>query len=182
VEALNRMGKLPGILLFCVVLLFSCEKEAQIPTAILRDPTLTLSQSDETLREISLRAQGELPVFIRKMQNPGLGEGDFMIKHPFPADEGSGFRYEELWLGEIRFDDGRYSGVLANQPYHISAYRAGDRVFFAIDDISDWMYTQDGQIIGGGSIRYLNEGIPELDRDAATSAWYERFSPSPAYP
>ncbi|MDR2403709.1 MAG: DUF2314 domain-containing protein [Spirochaetaceae bacterium] len=176
------MGKLPGILLLFAVLLFSCEKKAQIPAAIPRDPTLALSQSDEILREISLRAREELPVFIRKMQNPGLGEGDFMVKHPFPADERSGFRYEELWLGEIRFDHGRYSGVLVNQPYHISAYKAGDRVFFAIDDISDWMYTQDGQIIGGDSIRYLIEGIPELDRDAATSAWYERFVPSSAYP
>jgi uncharacterized protein YegJ (DUF2314 family) len=176
------MGRLPGILLFSVVLLFSCEKKPPIPAAPPRDPTLALSQSDGTLLEIRRRARETLPVFIRKMQNPEPGEGDFMVKYPLPADKRSGFRHEELWLGDIGFNDGRYSGVLVNQPYHVSAYRAGDRVFFAIDDVSDWMYTRDGRIVGGLSIKYLIEGIPELDRDAAASAWYERFVPSPAYP
>jgi uncharacterized protein YegJ (DUF2314 family) len=175
------MAKLRGILLFFAVFLFSCEKKTPGPGAIPRDPALALSQSDGTLREIGLRAREELPVFIRKMQKPGPGEGGFMVKCPFPADQGSGFRHEELWIGEIDFEDGRYSGVLINQPYHIGACRAGDRVFFSLDDISDWMYTRDGRIVGGLSVKYLIEGIPELDRDAAASAWYESFAPSSDY-
>jgi uncharacterized protein YegJ (DUF2314 family) len=176
------MGKLRGILLFSAALLFSCEKKAPIPPAIPRDPAQALSQSDGTLGEIRRRALAELPLFIRKLQNPAPGEGNFMVKYPFPADEGSGFRHEEIWLGELRFVDGRYSGVLINQPYHVSSCRAGDRVVFSINDISDWMYLQDGRIAGGLSVKYLIEGIPELDRDAAASAWYEGFVPPPASP
>jgi uncharacterized protein YegJ (DUF2314 family) len=117
-----------------------------------------------------------MPSFLRKLQNPGPGEANFMVKCPFPADEGSGFRFEEIWLRDISFAGGVYSGALANQPYYVGPLKTGGRVSFAIDDISDWMYTKDGRIVGGLSIKYLIEGIPELDRDAAASAWYGRFT------
>jgi uncharacterized protein YegJ (DUF2314 family) len=44
-----------------------------------------------------------------------------------------------------------------------------------MDTISDWMYTRGEAVIGGLSVKYLIERIPELDRDADISAYYRRF-------
>lgn len=142
---------------------------------MVRDPVLYASQSDERLAEISRRARETLPVFIRKLQTPAEDEGNFRIKYPFAADPGSGLSREHLWLGDITFKDGLYYGTILNEPYYITGLKAGDVTVFDIETISDWMYTRGEAIIGGLSVKYLIERIPELDRDAGISAYYRRF-------
>jgi uncharacterized protein YegJ (DUF2314 family) len=163
------------LLLIPGLLLFSCGSGGPAEPAGVRDPVLYAGQSDEALKEISRRARETLPVFIRKLQNPAEDEGNFRIKYPFASDPGSGFGHEHLWLGNITFKDGRYYGTILNKPYYIAGFSAGDLTAFDIDSISDWMYTKGNAILGGLSTKYLIERIPELDRDAETSAYYRRF-------
>jgi uncharacterized protein YegJ (DUF2314 family) len=167
--------------MFLSLLLSCCGKSdapstgAQRPVSAV-DPVFQISGSDEQLHAIARRARETLPEFIRKLQNPGPGERDFRIKYPFRADTGSGFTDEHIWLTDITFKEGGYYGTIANQPYYVSRLNAGDQVSFYIDDISDWMYRRGEAIIGGLSIKYLIEQTPEIDRDAAASAWHARFS------
>jgi uncharacterized protein YegJ (DUF2314 family) len=167
------------LLLFPVVFLCSCGGDASSGSAALRDPVLYASQSDEALGEISRRARESLPVFIRRLQNPAGDEGNFCVKYPFASDPESGFSHEHLWLGDISFKDGLYYGTVLNRPYYVTGLGLGDLTVFDIDAISDWMYTKGEAVIGGLSIKYLIEGIPELDRDAGMSAYYRRFQKSP---
>ena len=142
-----------------------------------REYIIQAQRDEEALERISKIAQDTFTLFIRHLQRPGRGEDMFRVKYPFPADRESGFSVEHLWLKDIRFIDGRYYGVVTNQPFYISAIKAGDQVPFQADEISDWMYRKDGYIIGGLSIRYFISGIPELDRDEVLSAYYLRFQP-----
>ena len=98
------------------------------------------------------------------MARPETGEEQFSIKSPFKADDDSGIIMEHLWLGGIHFRDGVYYGVLANTPLHVSGMSQGDTVAFDIESISDWMFIQDGTIVGGRSIQYLLKQIPENRR------------------
>jgi uncharacterized protein YegJ (DUF2314 family) len=163
------------LLLFPALLLFSCGESVPSESAAQREPVLYADQADEALREIRRQAQETLPVFIRKLQTPTRDEKNFRIKYPFPSDPGSGFSSEHLWLGNITFKDGQYYGTVLNKPYYIKDLDTGDVTVFTIDDISDWMYTKGDAIVGGLSIKYLIEQIPELDRDAGMSAYYRRF-------
>jgi uncharacterized protein YegJ (DUF2314 family) len=155
-----------------IVLLFSCGKN-QGPQE--RDFTLQRDIQDEELQRIAREARKEFPGFIRKLQRPGKGERNFRVKYPFAADEESGFRYEELWLGNIVFKDRTYYGEVSNQPFHIPDLNIGDRVSFYGDTITDWMYERDGAIAGGRSIKYLIEQTSELDRDPALTEWLAKF-------
>jgi uncharacterized protein YegJ (DUF2314 family) len=169
-------------LLSVLFLLFSCvraEKTPSEPAVNSREITAYLDQGDPELERIRLEAQAEFAAFARRLQSPGLGEGNFRVKCAFPADQGSGFGFEQLWLGNISFKNGRYYGEAANRPYYIRGLNLGDRLAFTEDDITDWMYEQDGLIIGGRSIKLLIERIPELDRDAALNEFYRRFAPEP---
>jgi uncharacterized protein YegJ (DUF2314 family) len=148
------------------LLLLACGGRAtgKTPLAI-ADPTLHLDQNDAELDRIAEQARATLPVFVRRLRHPMDGDDNFRIKCPFRADSGSGFSREQLWLSDIRFKNGAYFGTVTNTPFYISGLKKGDTLSFSIDDITDWMYTRDGKIIGGLSIKYLLEQIPENERD-----------------
>ncbi|MDR0569476.1 MAG: DUF2314 domain-containing protein [Spirochaetaceae bacterium] len=139
------------------------------------DPTIHRSQDDEVLQAISLEAQETFPEFMEKLLNPASGERDFLVKCLFEADPGSGFSHELLWLEDIALEDGQYSGVAANTPYYISRIAIGDRVSFDAAGIGDWMYRRDGKIIGGRSIKYLIEQIPQSGWDPDIRRYYAMF-------
>ncbi|MDR1586523.1 MAG: DUF2314 domain-containing protein, partial [Treponema sp.] len=142
---------------------------------VVSDPTLHLNQDDEALDRIARNARDTLPVFFRRLLRPAKGESNFRIKYPFKTDPGSGFDTEQLWLSGIDFRGGVYYGVLSNTPYYIASMKRGDTLPFSADEITDWMYTKDGKIIGGLSIKYLLEQIPEHERSREQRALLEMF-------
>jgi uncharacterized protein YegJ (DUF2314 family) len=153
-----------------ILLLLSCGKRPlrflPDPVPVLAaDPTLHRDQDDAELARIAENARDTLPVFFRRLRRPLAGDGNFRIKYPLTADSGSGFGREQVWLADIRFKDGRYSGILASAPYYVSGFTGGDSVRIDMEEVTDWMFTQGGKITGGLSIKYLLEQIPEPDRD-----------------
>ncbi|MDR2158679.1 MAG: DUF2314 domain-containing protein [Treponema sp.] len=167
------------------LLLLSCGEavrpvRAQPPSAgssQFSDPTLHLNRDDPELQRIAENARSTLPVFIRRLQSPLEGDGNFRIKYPFRVDGGSVFGREQIWLENIGFKDGAYHGTLANTPFYVTALKAGNAVTFEIDDITDWMYTRHGKITGGLSIKYLLDQIPEHERDDEQRAILAMFEP-----
>jgi uncharacterized protein YegJ (DUF2314 family) len=131
--------------------------------------------ADQALEEIAREARETLPDFLRRLQSPRPGDGNFRVKYPFPVGEGSGFAREQLWLRDIGFEDGSYYGILSNDPYYIPNLKKKDRVSIDIEQISDWMYTRNGIIEGGRSIRYFLEQIPLPDRTEEEQALLEMF-------
>jgi uncharacterized protein YegJ (DUF2314 family) len=171
--------KKPGPLftaLLCILCccILSCGKENSRPA---ESPTLHINQEDEGLNQIGREARESFPGFIRKMRNPEPDEGGFRVKYPFAAEEGSAFSHEHIWLEDIFIEDGLYYGTLSNRPYYLGSLQAGDVVIFEGDAISDWMYLKAGKIVGGRSIKYLMEQIPEPDRDDESRALYRMFVP-----
>jgi uncharacterized protein YegJ (DUF2314 family) len=171
---MGRRMVLVSILIFPLFAL-SCEKTpgrfpvfsgraGQVP-AIRADPTRHRDRDDAELARIAQNARDTLPVFFRRFQSPRPGDGNFRIKCPLRADARSGFSREQVWLADIRFRDGGYSGILVNTPYYVSGLARGERTGFSIDEITDWMFTSEGRITGGLSIKYLLEQIPEHERD-----------------
>ncbi|MDR0562684.1 MAG: DUF2314 domain-containing protein [Spirochaetaceae bacterium] len=158
------------IALFLIFFYAGCTKQAPVA-----DPTIHRSQDDETLLDIRQQAQETFLDFMNKLLNPEPGEQDFLVKCPFEADPGSGFSHELIWLGDITFENGRHYGSVSNVPYYISNLKFGDRVAFNAETIDDWMYCKDGKIIGGRSIKYLIEQIPQPDWEPDLRRYYEMF-------
>jgi uncharacterized protein YegJ (DUF2314 family) len=129
--------------------------------------TLHFDRDDEGLAAIALNARETLPVFFHHLLHPAKGEDNFQLKYPFKADPDSGFAMEQLWLSDIQFKDGVYYGSLANNPFYTTTMKKGDTVAFYTGDITDWMYTFNGKIIGGRSIKYLLEQIPKHEQSDA---------------
>jgi len=153
----------PVTVAFCVILLFfffSCSKPA--PNASRPpSPTIEIEQSDKELEKIADNARRALPVFFRNLARPEAGAGSFYIKYPLTAGDGG---VEQVWLGNIRFKNGNYYGTLANTTSFSNSVKKGKTIPIDTDKITDWMYILDGKIMGGRSIKYLMEKIPEYQR------------------
>ena len=162
-DALVRVLALISLL---TVFFFSCDK-LPFPRKMNQQPAsavIQLNQADREIVKIAEDARNPLSVFFRRLARPASGERNFCIKYPFTADEGSGIRAEHLWLTNIHFKDGLYYGILTGNPQYISGMKKGDTVSFSADFITDWMYIRGDKIIGGYSIKYLLENIPEETR------------------
>jgi uncharacterized protein YegJ (DUF2314 family) len=71
---------------------------------------------------------------------------------------------EQVWISGIAYKNGMYHGILVSSPKQLSGMRRGETVTFDADGITDWMYVRGNKIIGGYSIKYLLEKIPENQR------------------
>jgi len=146
------------IFLCVIIFFFSCDKNTRDFSP---SPTAEVEQSDKELDRIADNARRSLPTFFRNLTRPEAGANNFFVKYPLSDDDGDA---EQVWLGDIRVKDGIYYGRLANTPSLPGGKKKDKLIIFDPDKITDWMYTQDGKIIGGRSIKYLLEKNPETQR------------------
>jgi uncharacterized protein YegJ (DUF2314 family) len=147
------------IIVCVIILLSSCYKPA---TDVSPSPAIEIEHSDKEIERIAENARRALPTFFRNLTRPEAGANNFFVKYPLTADDGNST--EQVWLGSIRVKDGICYGVLANATSLLNNKKKGGTIVIDTDKITDWMYIQDGKIIGGRSIKYLLEKIPEAQR------------------
>ena len=133
------------------------------------------AQTNGELLRIAENARETMPDFFRHLFRAAREEAKFCVKYPFKTDSGSGFSMEQLWLSDIRFKNGVYYGVLITSPLYIAGMKKGSEVIFSADEITDWMYTRNGKIVGGRSIKYLLEQIPQTRRSTEQRAILTMF-------
>jgi uncharacterized protein YegJ (DUF2314 family) len=64
----------------------------------------------------------------------------------------------------LRYDGKAFHGRLNNRPVDVRAIKLGDAVTVAPDEISDWMYVDNGKLVGGYTIRVLVDKLPPNER------------------
>jgi uncharacterized protein YegJ (DUF2314 family) len=149
------------VIFYLLFAISSCDKNASQPPS----PEIEVEQSDKEIERIAENARCTLPTFFRNLARPESGANNFYIKYPLISDDGGVEPKvrEQVWLGSIHLNGGVYYGRLANTTKLMES-RKGGSIIIDTDKITDWMYIQDGKIIGGRSIKYLLEKIPEEKR------------------
>ena len=163
--------------LSCAAFFLSCQRQPVFDTinSLSGETTSVSDQTDGEILRITNEAKAGLFVFFRHLARPEAGDSNFSVKYPFAADEGSGVDTEQVWLTGIYFKDGRYYGKLSGNPVHLSGMKKDDTVTIIADNITDWMYVNNGKIVGGLSIKYLLEQIPEYHRSGGQKKLLEMF-------
>jgi uncharacterized protein YegJ (DUF2314 family) len=105
--------------------------------------------------------------FIAALEHPAAGQEDFEVKKPFTQ----GDQVEHIWLSDVRFVGNLFQGRLDNQPRKISGLKIGEMVSVKPNEISDWLYIDNGKLVGGYTVRvHYSELSPqqkqEFDRRA----------------
>ncbi|HVJ68710.1 MAG TPA: DUF2314 domain-containing protein [Caulifigura sp.] len=104
---------------------------------------------EEEMEKAMDEAVEKLDNFNAVLKAPKKTQEQFAIKFIVEVkDEG-----EMLWLSEPKFDKGVYTGKLANQPALAKHLKMGEVIKVKEDDVVDWMYVEDGKLMGGYTIR-----------------------------
>jgi uncharacterized protein YegJ (DUF2314 family) len=104
---------------------------------------------------------------IIALKHPAPGQQEFEVKKPFIQ----GNQVEHIWLSDVRFVGNRFQGQVDNRPRKIRELKLGQLVSVNPNEISDWLYVDNGKLVGGYTVRvHYNELSPqqkrEFDREA----------------
>jgi uncharacterized protein YegJ (DUF2314 family) len=129
-----------------------------------RSPIVDVRTGDPEMNAAIARARGSLPTFWASYDAPKPSETGHSLKVHFQTRRGG----EHIWIAEVKRlpNNGGYTGHFANQPRDLPGKRAGDEVSFKDADISDWMFTRNGKIVGGETIKPLLKSMPKAEADA----------------
>ena len=129
-----------------------------------RSPVIDLSSGNAEMNAAIAKGRATLPTFWASYDAPKPSETGHSLKVRFPNPRNNG---EHIWIADVKKTaDGRYSGRFANAPRDLPGKKAGEVALFKEADISDWMFTRNGKIVGGETIRPLLKSLPKADADA----------------
>ena len=117
--------------------------------------TLAPADFDEAAMDAAIeRARSEVDQFIAKFER---GEGSqFAVKVPIE----DGDHTEHFWLTNIRYEDGVFHGEIGNEPGVVKTVKLGQEWSIPKQEITDWIYMDDGRMYGNYTIRPLLDSMP----------------------
>ena len=167
---LNRMKTLRRLSLTTIVsLLLACALHAQAQTnqpsgGVIRregEPDCArITEDNKAMDRAVQTAQKTVKKFIAAIRSPKASQSRFAIKKPFVE----GDKVEHLWLNEASFDGSLFHGKVDNEPVDIKGVRVGQEVTVSPNEISDWMYVQDGRLVGGYTIHAMCQNMSPAEK------------------
>ena len=132
---------------FLILACCSCSKSPE---------TLVKGGYDEQEMDAAIaRARSEVDLFIAEMLK---GNGtDFSVKAPIQDKEET----EHFWLTDIVYHNGKFEGVIGNDPGIVTNVKSGQKWTIKKSEISDWMFMRDGKMYGNYTMRPLLKAMPE---------------------
>ena len=123
------------------------------------------ANNDEDMMAAMAQAQATVGQFIAALDSPKAGQTEFRIKVPVlhPKSTDSAVDGEYVWLVDLVFSEDEFKGVIANET-KIPSASLGDRYTIAKDEISDWLYVDDGVLVGGFTYRLLRSRLSPQDQ------------------
>jgi len=121
------------------------------------DPVIGVDAEDEDMNAAIERARATVDSFIARLQNPQPSDDGFSVK--MTVEDGD--EVEHFWVGDITYTDGSFAGTIGNDPQWVRNVRLGQAVQVKPEDITDWMFLDDGRLVGNFTLRVLLERMPE---------------------
>jgi uncharacterized protein YegJ (DUF2314 family) len=133
------------------------------------DNIVPFSPDDVEMETAIREGKASFSQFIQAFCRPTERQNGFLVKVVF--DEGK--KREHIWLADLDFRGSKPSGVVAVEP-NLPSLKFMQRVEFEPSYISDWMYIEDGYLVGGFTTRVIrNRMTPEGRREHDAKAPYK---------
>ncbi len=133
------------------------------------DKTLPFSSEDAQMESAILEAKSSIGQFFAAFTKPTSRQKSFLLKVVF--DEGE--QREHIWVADLGLAGDKLRGVIANEP-NLPSLKFMQKVEFEPRYISDWMYIEDGHLVGGYTTRVIRDRMtPEARAEHDASAPYK---------
>lgn len=150
------MYRWTGMVVVVALLLVGCgKKHPAVKVTYVAD-------DDPRMNAAMNKARSTVKVFIAALKSPRAGQSGFSIKMEFT----DGGKKEYMWLAPVTFDGTKFTGTLNNEPEVVKSVKMGQKATATPDKISDWMYIENGKLVGGETLRALRAAMPPDERAA----------------
>ncbi len=130
------------------------------PTASRAQPAVPGAQSEEMARAIA-RARQRLGLFWERVRLNDPNETGYAVKVVAGDQHGT----EHIWLSRITLRGGRVLGMVDTPPRVVRSIRQGQIMDVRDDAIVDWMYFENGLIVGNETGRTMLRYLPAAERE-----------------
>lgn len=119
-----------------------------------------ITEENKAMDHAVQTAHKTVNTFITVLRSPKENQSRFAVKKPFIE----GDKVEHIWLKDVSFDGRLFHGKVDNVPVDIKGARLGQEVTVALKEISDWMYVEDGRLVGGYTICAMCENMSPAEK------------------
>jgi uncharacterized protein YegJ (DUF2314 family) len=107
-------------------------------------------------------AQSTLEQFDKALKSNQYDKNSFALKVKFPTSNGA----EHIWATDIIVKDGHYFGIVDNLPELTTKVKLGDKIQLEKANISDWMYSENGTLRGGYTMKLIRSRMSKEEQKA----------------
>jgi len=93
--------------------------------------------------------------FLHALASAKSNQTDFAVKRRYATTNNSDF--EHIWISQLTYDGTLLHGKIGDDPVNIPNLKINDAVSCPPAELTDWMYMEDGMIVGGYTIRVLRK-------------------------
>lgn len=120
--------------------------------------------ADKAMDEAVHEAQRTLGKFTAALTKPQPGQTGFSVKKRCTM----GDKCEHLWLTAVHFDGRDLRGKVDNNPVELKTPRLGEEVTVQPEEITDWMYVENGRLVGGSTLRVYYSRLSAAEKKQFT--------------
>ena len=124
-----------------------------------RDQIVSMLTRDPQMLEAIQKVRASLGLFLKAFAAPTAGQSSFRVKVAFLKDG----TVEHIWLANLDLSSAKPTGTIANAPQRADL-RLEQRVEIDLNYLSDWMYVEDGKLVGGFTTRLLRKRMTRDER------------------
>jgi uncharacterized protein YegJ (DUF2314 family) len=109
-----------------------------------RDEIARVREDDANMAAAFHKARATLKEFLALVREPRPSITNYAVKIGIPDRK----QKEFFWISRFTQEDGRLVGRIDNTPRLVRNIREGERISFEESDVVDWLYRENGKMIG----------------------------------
>jgi uncharacterized protein YegJ (DUF2314 family) len=121
-----------------------------------RDEGIVATKGDPHMEAAFRKAKESLGAFLKLARQ----EPPFIISYAVKIPLREGNITEYFWISPFVERNGNFIGILNNTPRSVSKYKAGQKITFHESDVVDWMYREEGKMVGNFTVCALLKSAP----------------------
>ncbi|KAA9325337.1 DUF2314 domain-containing protein [Hymenobacter busanensis] len=151
---------------------FSCEHSGNQSGYGKNSDMYDVSVDDPGMVTAMQHSRNAVDEFVSALVSKDTTLAYFSIKAAFTG----GSMKEHIWIKALSVKGDTIYGEIDNEPEHTKEVMLGQRIAVLKDSVSDWMYTRNGKLVGGFTIREYRKRLTQdarIEFDQSTHMKFE---------
>ncbi|WP_281185470.1 DUF2314 domain-containing protein [Trichlorobacter lovleyi] len=160
------MKKILVLTIVAAFLLSACNSRADKSERVTSRPgepdVIAFADNDQQMNKAIEQAKKTLNEFEKEIASNDNANNHYSLKVKFETNK----EPEHIWVGDVKTSGQRFEGSLENEPINLKGLKAGDKVTFSKDQITDWLIVSSGKARGGFTIKVVRKQMSEKEQRA----------------